>query len=68
MVRCQPRVHVLSYLVTLDSMTVEDASRLTTSGWRKKAVPYHDLHHVLTGYPFSPAGEFEMAAWEFRSW
>lgn len=35
--------------------------------WRKKAVPYHDLHHILTGYPFSPTGEFEMAAWEFAA-
>jgi len=35
--------------------------------WRRKAIPFHDLHHVITGYGFSPAGEFEMAAWEFAA-
>lgn len=35
--------------------------------WRRKALPMHDLHHLLTGYPCSPAGEFEMAAWEFAA-
>jgi hypothetical protein len=35
--------------------------------WRRHALPVHDLHHVLTGYPCSPAGEFEMAAWEFAA-
>lgn len=35
--------------------------------WRQKALPIHDLHHLLTGYPCSPAGEFEMAAWEFAA-
>jgi hypothetical protein len=33
--------------------------------WRRRALPIHDLHHVITGYEFSPSGEFEMAAWEF---
>ena len=36
-------------------------------GWRRRALPVHDLHHLLTGYPCSPAGEFEMAAWEFAA-
>jgi len=36
-------------------------------GWRSKALPLHDLHHLLTGYPCSPSGEFEMAAWEFAA-
>jgi hypothetical protein len=35
--------------------------------WRRCAVPYHDLHHILTGYPCSPAGEMQMAAWEFAA-
>jgi len=35
--------------------------------WRKKAIPYHDLHHILTGYPFCPTGEFQIAAWEFSA-
>jgi hypothetical protein len=35
--------------------------------WRSKALPVHDLHHLLTGYPCTPTGEFEMAAWEFAA-
>lgn len=35
--------------------------------WRKKALPFHDLHHIVTEYQFSPAGEFEIAAWEFAA-
>jgi hypothetical protein len=35
--------------------------------WRSAALPVHDLHHVLTGYPCTPTGEFEMAAWEFAA-
>lgn len=35
--------------------------------WRKKAIPYHDLHHILTKYQFSPIGEFQVAAWEFAA-
>lgn len=35
--------------------------------WRRKALPYHDLHHILTGYPFRPSGEFQMSAWEFAA-
>lgn len=31
---------------------------------RVKAVRYHDLHHVLTGYATSTVGEFEIAGWE----
>jgi len=31
---------------------------------RKRAVPIHDLHHILTGYSTTPAGEAEVAAWE----
>ncbi|WP_437676238.1 hypothetical protein [Sorangium sp. So ce131] len=31
---------------------------------RVRAVRYHDLHHVLTGYDTSTIGELEIAAWE----
>lgn len=40
---------------------------LPNFGWRARALPIHDLHHLLTGYPCSPSGEFEMAAWEFAA-
>lgn len=40
---------------------------LPNFGWRKKALPYHDLHHIVTGYAFSPTGEFEISAWEFAA-
>jgi hypothetical protein len=39
--------------------------RLPNFGWRRKALLAHDLHHVLTGYPCTLRGEFQMAAWEF---
>lgn len=35
--------------------------------WRRRALPLHDLHHVITNYEFSPHGEFQMAAWEFAA-
>jgi hypothetical protein len=31
---------------------------------RVRAVRYHDLHHVLTGYRTDVCGEFEISAWE----
>lgn len=31
---------------------------------RRRAVRFHDVHHVLTGYPTDWRGEFEIAAWE----
>jgi hypothetical protein len=31
---------------------------------RKRAVPYHDLHHILTGYETDTISEFEISAWE----
>lgn len=31
---------------------------------RVRAVRYHDLHHVLTGYDTNTIGEFEISAWE----
>jgi len=34
---------------------------------RKRAVQYHDLHHILTGYGTNFAGELEISAWEIGS-
>ena len=33
----------------------------------KRAVPLHDLHHVLTGYGTNWIGEAEIGAWELRA-
>jgi len=33
---------------------------------RKRAVRWHDLHHVATGFGTDPAGEGEISAWELR--
>ena len=33
----------------------------------RDALNKHDVHHVLTGYPTTPEGEFELAAWELAS-
>jgi len=33
---------------------------------RKRIIPLHDLHHVLTGYRTDWAGEAEIGAWELR--
>ncbi len=37
------------------------------TGGRRRAVPFHDLHHVLTGYATDLVGEAEIAAWEIGS-
>jgi hypothetical protein len=34
---------------------------------RKRVVPFHDLHHVLTGYGTNWMGEAEIGAWELRA-
>ena len=34
---------------------------------RVRAVRYHDLHHVLTGYNTDIVGEFEISAWEIAA-
>lgn len=34
---------------------------------RRRAVRFHDLHHVLTGYDTDWAGEAEISAWEIAS-
>src|SRR5688572_1778448 len=31
---------------------------------RLRAVAYHDLHHILTGYDTEIIGELEISAWE----
>jgi hypothetical protein len=40
---------------------------LRNFAWRRRALRHHDIHHLLTGYACTPAGEFEMAAWEFAA-
>jgi len=35
--------------------------------WRRRAVPYHDLHHIITEYECNPVGEIQTAAWEFAA-
>ncbi len=40
--------------------------RLRNTKGRRKAVPLHDLHHVLTGYGTDWIGEAEIGAWELR--
>ena len=37
------------------------------SAGRVRAVRYHDLHHVVTGYATSWTGEGEIGAWEIAS-
>jgi hypothetical protein len=37
------------------------------SAGRIRAVRYHDLHHVLTGYATTMQGEAEIGAWELAS-
>jgi hypothetical protein len=36
-------------------------------GERKRVVPLHDLHHVLTDYTTDWVGEAEIGAWELRA-
>src|SRR6476659_4881116 len=40
---------------------------LPNSDARRRAVRFHDLHHIVTGYETDTAGEFEIAAWELAS-
>lgn len=35
--------------------------------WRQKAILGHDLHHLVTGYPFTLRGEMQVATWEFAA-
>ena len=34
---------------------------------RRRAIRFHDLHHVLTGYGADPRGESEIGAWEIAA-
>lgn len=34
---------------------------------RRRAVRFHDLHHIATGYQTDYAGEFEISAWEIAT-
>ncbi len=43
------------------------ALKLPNTEARKRAVPIHDLHHVLTGYRPDWIGEAEIGAWEIRT-
>lgn len=40
---------------------------LYNSRARKRAVPLHDLHHIVTGYPTTPQGEAQIAGWEIAA-
>lgn len=40
--------------------------RIINTAARKRAVRWHDLHHVATGFGTDPAGEGEISAWELR--
>ncbi len=41
--------------------------RFPNSPGRQRAIPLHDLHHVLTGYGTDLVGEAEIGAWELRA-
>jgi len=40
--------------------------KLPNTAARKKAVKWHDLHHVATGFGTDPEGEAVISAWEAR--
>lgn len=58
-----PRDEARSWTCKLGPLTL----RLPNFRWRRRAILRHDLHHVLTGYPCSLRGEFQVAAWEFAA-
>ena len=39
--------------------------RFPDFAWRRRALHPHDLHHLMTGYPMTMCGEFQLAAWEW---
>jgi len=41
--------------------------KLPNTEGRKRVVPLHDLHHVLTGFGTDWVGEAEIGAWEIRA-
>ena len=40
---------------------------LYSFAWRKRAVRTHDIHHIITGFPLTPAGEIQIATWELTA-
>jgi len=50
-------------LITLGPVNVQ----LPNFAWRKRALHCHDIHHLVTGYPCTKAGELQIAAWEFAA-
>lgn len=41
--------------------------KLPNTEGRKRVIPLHDLHHVLTGFGTDWVGEAEIGAWELRA-
>ena len=41
--------------------------RVPNFSWRRAAIRRHDIHHLVTGYPFNMRGEFQVATWEFAA-
>ena len=41
--------------------------RVKNFAWRRRALLRHDLHHLVTGYPCTAEGEFQIATWEFAA-
>jgi len=41
--------------------------RLPNFRWRRRAIAAHDLHHLMTGFPMTMRGEFQLAAWEWAA-
>lgn len=41
--------------------------KLPNTAGRKRDVPLHDLHHILTGFTNDWIGEAEIGAWELRA-
>lgn len=41
--------------------------KLPSTKARQRAIPLHDLHHVLTGFGTNWIGEAEIGAWELRA-
>ena len=42
-------------------------ARIPNTEGRKAVVPWHDLHHVITGYGTDLIGEAEIGMWELRA-
>jgi hypothetical protein len=54
---------VMRWSVTLGKLSL----CLPNFQWRRRAVPCHDLHHIITEYECNPIGEVQTAAWEFAA-